>query len=91
MARRKAIEAYEYLWGYFGIFFWQTCFSCGVEFVRERGWRALVGPWCGGRGREIFLCRSCAPDKQSASRLVTARAQPPSRPPPPPRPSLRAK
>lgn len=58
MTRRKPDRAYHNVYSTFPLFVWRTCFKCGMEFRRERGWRVLTGPYPGGR--TIYICGGCA-------------------------------
>lgn len=71
------------------VLFWTKCESCEKDFRFRKGWRALVGPYCDGMGKWVYICPFCAPDKEKASALFFDRDEKISKnrlPPPPPPP-----
>lgn len=71
-------------WRTWPVLFWRTCRACDKAFRREWGWRCLVG-FFAGVGREVYVCRACAPTAQQAHRIANAPrfARPPAPPPSP--------
>lgn len=51
------------------LFFWKPCCNCNKEFRRERGFRALVGPYHNGAGQWKYVCATCAPTKNVADEI----------------------
>lgn len=47
-------------------FFWQTCSKCKKNFRREKGFRALVGPWINRGGTWKYICQACCPNRDYA-------------------------
>jgi hypothetical protein len=84
--KRDHIKYYKYLYKCYPLFIWQQCCKCEKDFRREKGWRALTGPWIGGAGVERFLCNKCAPTKKEASKFFVGNEFIPPRPPAPPPP-----
>jgi len=90
--KRKHKQQYKDLYRFFPLFTWYKCEKCGQDFRREKGWRALCGPYPGGAGRWLYLCGSCARTLNKADQYflnmewmpVPPRHMPP--PPPPPVP-----
>lgn len=70
---------------------WKLCECCGKEFVRERGYYRLTGPYYGGLGRQIYVCGRCVGSVEEAHEWFEERDRkiknsvPPSPPPPPPK------
>ena len=65
--KRNHKQKYSHLYKCYPLFFWKKCCDCNMEFRRERGWRALTGPFYGGSGLWRYLCNSCGPDLESAN------------------------
>lgn len=87
--RRETRSVYKELYFCFPLIFWKQCISCKKEFVRERGWRALIGPFgMSSGGRWAYLCEKCAPTFGEANDyFVNDKWIPPkpeARPAPPP-------
>ena len=81
--KRKHVKKYPYLYRFFPLFFWRKCDDCKKDFIREWGYRAIVGPFCGGRGRSVYLCKSCRSSIQEAHRYFLYVHHRPFRPPAP--------
>lgn len=67
---------------YFPILYPKRCVCCEYEFVREGMWLFEHGPWnqaFGGTRR--FLCKQCAPTRESAHNYANDYAKLPDRPP----------
>lgn len=71
--------------------FWRLCQKCRNEFVREKGWRYIAGPFYRGYGSWFYICGSCAPTEPDAIQIASAhgmpsagKPKPPIGPPPPP-------
>lgn len=60
----------------FPVLAWTECCICRLEVRRERMWKAIPGPWIGGRGNERYACQSCAPlnasEQEVADRIQKA-------------------
>lgn len=54
-------------------FVWRECRVCKKEFRRERGWRMIGPPICGGRASEFYLCGECAATEKDAIRIGNTR------------------
>ena len=81
--KRKLVNKYPYLWKIYPLLFWKKCCMCKAEFVREKGWRAITGPYYNGSGRIRYLCESCAPTREVADDIFLNDKWLPPRPPPP--------
>lgn len=84
MKKATAPKLYEYLWRHYGLMFWKDCESCGFKFRREHGFRYLSEPFYGGAGTFRYLCATCAPTAEAATRLIECPPARPVVPPPPP-------
>ena len=51
------------------------CFSCGLEFHREPGWRISLSFFRGAYDTEYYLCRGCAPTAAVAMDLFSRKDQ----------------
>ena len=60
------------LWKCFPLFIWKKCRICGLSFVREWGWKALVGQhiWGDNPNKEIFMCKECLPTITDAENYI---------------------
>ena len=67
MRRKRKPKKYR-AFRVFPLFIWHVCDSCGNEFKREWGWKAITEPYYNGIGRERFLCRSCASTRIEAQK-----------------------
>lgn len=69
--RRKATnqkgksEYVDSIWRTYPLFKWVKCENCHDEFRREWVWTAFVA-WVKPYWHQIFLCKDCAPDYDSA-------------------------
>lgn len=87
--KRKAKKRYPDLYQFRSLLFWYPCSKCGKEFRRERGWRALTGPWVNNCGRWRYLCPECAPTREEADEYFLNESwiiPPPTKRPSPPQP-----
>ncbi len=86
--KREHKKTYPYLYRHFPILMWTNCCGCGRDFVREKGWMAITGPYYNGHGRRRYLCITCAPSKEIAAEFFANRkflkGRPPRPTPPPP-------
>lgn len=64
--KRKHKEKYHSLYRCNPWFFWKKCCQCGDDFRRERGYRAMEGPYYAGVGNWVYLCQSCGPSIDDA-------------------------
>lgn len=76
--RRKIQPIYGYPVPCTPWFFWRTCDCCKWEFRREMGWVYAL-KW-GKFDVRNYLCRSCAPDLETAKVLFERKAKPPVKP-----------
>ena len=80
--KRTCKPKFESLVSIFPLFFWLLCSKCKLEFRREWGWSAIVGP------RDVrYLCCKCVTIREDADRYFLNNEWLPScpeRPPPPP-------
>lgn len=82
--RRKIQPIYGYPIPCTPWFSWKECDSCKWEFRREAGW-VYAFPW-GTFDVQYFICGACAPDLDSAKRIVDRKANPPPPSAPPVKP-----
>lgn len=88
MSRREPVARCKYpLYSCRPWFFWVSCSFCEKEFRREKGWRAITGPYYNNIGRVRYLCSECAPNRSEAVRYFNEdRWRPPRPSSPPPQP-----
>ena len=88
MPRRDPVARCKYpLYSCHPWFFWMSCSFCGREFRREKGWRAITGPYYNNMGRNRYLCSECAPTREEAVTYFNEdRWRPPRPAAPPPQP-----
>ena len=65
--KREHKKTYPYLYRHFPLLMWTTCCECERDFVREKGWMAITGPYHGVHGRRRYLCKTCAPSRAIAA------------------------
>lgn len=88
--KRKFKKEYEHgIFNHYTIFTWHQCCMCLADFRRERGYRILVGPFCGGAGHWNYLCPTCASIKERVNTIAINKEYMPARPPAPPAPPKR--
>jgi len=67
---QKLVEKYAHgVFLVYPLLIWRKCCKCEKEFVRQKGWRALVPPFINGFGRWAYVCRECAPTRKHAHEL----------------------
>ena len=71
--KRKHIRKHPNLYRIYSFFRWKRCCKCGQEFRRERGWRCLDVPIRGHCYTEYYLCKTCAPDYETANKYFLNR------------------
>jgi len=84
--KRKHIKHYTDLYRCFTLFTWNKCSKCGQDFRREKGWRALTGPFYNGNGVWHYLCYDCAPTREIADEYFLNNKWIPPKPKGPPSP-----
>jgi hypothetical protein len=67
----------------FPLLFWHKCCKCKQEFVRQLGWRTLVGPYINGMGQWIYICNDCISTRTEAKQYIASGEYKGVRPPPP--------
>lgn len=50
------------VYNHYGLFIWQECFACGIEFRREKSFRL----WTGSFRPFFYICSECASSKEEA-------------------------
>ena len=58
---------------HYTVFEWCQCHMCGKDFRRERGFSLEVGLCHGGRGKWIYLCETCCPNREAANKYALGR------------------
>lgn len=84
--KKKPMKWYEIITIIFPLIFYKQCDICGMEFVRERGYKAERTRFIPQRIILIpyYVCGTCAKTRQEASELLRKKIE--KRPPAPPLP-----
>ncbi len=85
MQRQHKAEYHHGIYRHYGVIFWQQCCMCKKDFRREKSYRFIGGPFCGGAGRWYYICETCSPDKETANDIAMKSLYRPVRPEPPKR------
>jgi len=83
--KRKSKKYLDGIYRDFPLLFWKECMECKQEFVREKCYRKLMGPFFNGSGKWKYICSDCAKSIDEAADIFDRHC---SSPPPTPPPSV---